>query len=121
MQIDVFQLQTDITFVTRVKLHTAFSKVTIMPSKKGSHETDQCDETDHGGSIFELDDPKVLALALKQSAELSRRRKEIQLRSAMSRLTLYINRASTELPPEWRLILEAAKVELRAPFQSDRI
>jgi len=50
---------------------------------------------------------------LKRSAEQSHRRKSDPYRSAMSMLTLYINRAGKNLPGPRRDKLEAAKQELR--------
>lgn len=66
--------------------------------------------------VFTLDDPAAIAQSLKQSAELSRRRRATPFRSAMSVLTFYINRAGEDLPEKQRQVLEAAKVELRKAF-----
>jgi hypothetical protein len=67
-------------------------------------------------SVFTKDDPREIAVSLKQSAERSRRRKSDPYRSAMSMLTFYINRAGRSLPKHRRQRLEAAKDELRDLF-----
>ena len=66
--------------------------------------------------LFTNSDPVEIARALKISAEQSRRRRTTPFRSAMSVLTLYINRAGTDLDAKQRLVLEAAKDELRKAF-----
>jgi hypothetical protein len=66
--------------------------------------------------VFELDDPRRIALSLKRSAEASSRRKSEPYRSAMSMLTFYINRAGRNLDDDRRRTLETAKVELRRVF-----
>jgi hypothetical protein len=55
-------------------------------------------------------------VSLKRSAERSRRRKSAPLRSAMSMLTFYINRAGKGLSASRRRTLEKAKDELRKLF-----
>lgn len=70
--------------------------------------------------VFELDDPKAIALSLKRSAERSTRRKSSPYRSAMSMLTFYLNRAGKNLPASRVRTLERAKGELRAVFGRDR-
>jgi hypothetical protein len=67
--------------------------------------------------VFTLDDPRAIARSLKRSAERSTRRKSPPLRSAMSMLTFYINRAGKSLSKPRRAKLEAAKVALRALFE----
>lgn len=66
--------------------------------------------------LFTNSDPVEIARALKISAEQSRRRRTSPFRSAMSVLSLYINRAGTDLDAKQRLVLEAAKDELRKAF-----
>lgn len=66
--------------------------------------------------VFTLPDPRAIALSLKRSAEASHRRKAEPFRSAMSMLNFYVNRAGRTLAPERRLLLEAAKDELRELF-----
>ncbi len=67
--------------------------------------------------VFTWNDPKKIALSLKKSAEESLRRKAATpFQSAMSMLNFYINRAGKNLPPERKIILEQAKVELRKAF-----
>ena len=66
--------------------------------------------------IFTKHDPHEIALALKHSAEHSKRRKGTAFQSAMSMLTFYINRAGRDLDDTQRKVLERAKDELRDLF-----
>lgn len=66
--------------------------------------------------VFTWTDPKRIARSLKRSALQSNRRKAPPLRSAMSMLTFYINRAGRALPAAQRRVLEHAKLELRHQF-----
>jgi Protein of unknown function (DUF3175) len=66
--------------------------------------------------VFTLKSPRAIARSLKRSAERSRARKSSPLRSALSMLTFYINRAGSGLPAARRKTLEAAKDELRRQF-----
>ena len=66
--------------------------------------------------VFSRDDPREVALSLKQSAEASNRRKASPFQSALSMLNFYINRAGRRLPSARREVLERAKVELRRVF-----
>lgn len=66
--------------------------------------------------IFTRDDPKEIARSLKRSAVKSSRRKGAPLRSAMSMLNFYINRAGKNLSSGRRQILNQAKKELRRLF-----
>lgn len=66
--------------------------------------------------VFTWDDPRRIAVSLKQSAENSIRRKAPPFQSAMSMLNFFINRAGKNLKPERRKILEQAKIELRKLF-----
>ena len=63
--------------------------------------------------VFTWKDPKQIALSLKRSADASTARKSPPLRSAMSMLVFYINRAGKNLDPEQKRVLEQAKDELR--------
>lgn len=63
--------------------------------------------------VFTWHDPRAIARSLKDSAEMSQRRKATPFQSAMSMLTFYLNRAGRQLPAEQRACLEAAKDELR--------
>ncbi len=63
--------------------------------------------------VFTRGDPAAIARSLKESAEMSTRRKSGPFRSAMSMLTFYINRAGKNLPGQRKRILEKAKNELR--------
>lgn len=69
--------------------------------------------------VFSLHDPKRIARSLLDSAQRSKRRKATPLRSAMSMLVFYINRAGSKLDPEQRAILEQAKQELRKLAQRE--
>lgn len=66
--------------------------------------------------VFTWKNPKKIALSLKNSAELSKRRKASPYQSAMSMLNFYINRAGKSLPVSQKKILENAKKELRKLF-----
>ena len=75
--------------------------------------TRESDGLDLEEGVFTWKDPRRIALSLKRSAEASRRRKSPPFRSAMSMLVFYINRAGSNLDPQQRTVLEAAKIELR--------
>jgi hypothetical protein len=66
--------------------------------------------------VFTLKSPHAIARSLKHSAERSKARKSSPLRSALSMLTFYINRAGSGLSATRRKTLEAAKAELRRLF-----
>lgn len=66
--------------------------------------------------VFTWKNPKKIALSLKNSAELSKRRKASPYQSAMSMLNFYINRAGKSLPVSQKKILENAKKELKKLF-----
>lgn len=70
--------------------------------------------------VFTLDDPRLIALSLKRSADQSERRKAGPFRSAMSMLTFYINRAGSGLSAIQRERLEVAKDELRELYGRPR-
>ncbi|MDI6028456.1 DUF3175 domain-containing protein [Corticibacterium sp. UT-5YL-CI-8] len=84
--------------------------------KWSAEVTEHSDALDLEDHVFEKDDPKEIAASLKRSAEKSTRRKAEPLRSAMSMLTFYINRAGENLPAHRRKVLEDAKDELRQAF-----
>jgi len=69
--------------------------------------------------VFTWKNPKKIALSLKDSAELSSRRKSSPYQSATSMLNFYINRAGKNLPTSQKKILEEAKKELRKLFKRD--
>jgi hypothetical protein len=89
-----------------------------MPGQhKWSHEvTAHSDALDLDRDVFKGHDPKAIAASLKHSAEASHRRRATPVRSAMSMLTFYINRAGKGLDERQRRVLEEAKDELRAAF-----
>ena len=70
--------------------------------------------------VFALDEPLDIARSLKRSAEMSTRRKSDPFRSAMSMLTLYMNRAGSNLSDERKAVLQKAKDELRGVFGRSR-
>ena len=70
--------------------------------------------------VFTLESPRKIAVSLRNSAELSHRRKAGSFQSAMSMLNFYINRAGRNLPASRRRILEASKDELRALYGRKR-
>jgi len=79
--------------------------------------TKESNALDLEAGVFTWNDPKKIALSLKQSAEESLRRKaKTPYQSAMSMLNFYINRAGKNLPAKRKEILEEAKVELRKLF-----
>ncbi len=66
--------------------------------------------------VFTWKNPVKIARSLKNSAEVSTRRKTTPFQSAMSMLNFYINRAGKNLDSTQREILEKAKIELRKVF-----
>ena len=85
--------------------------------KKWSQKvTENSDALDLKEGIFNQRSAKKIADSLKESAERSNRRKSSPLRSAMSMLTFYINRAGILLSNGRRETLEKAKDELRKDF-----
>jgi hypothetical protein len=78
------------------------------------------DALDLEGGVFKKRSARDIAHSLKASAEHSHRRKSPPLRSAMSMLTFYINRAGKELSASRRRTLEAAKDELRRLFKPEK-
>jgi hypothetical protein len=63
--------------------------------------------------LFLQRSPAAVAAGLLDAAERSSSRRRSAYASAMAMLCFYINRAGTNLPPERRQCLEAAKRELR--------
>jgi hypothetical protein len=83
-------------------------------SAKATHRSNALDLE---SGVFRKRRARDIALSLKRSAERSRRRKAASpLRSAMSMLTFYINRAGKDLSAGRKRTLEAAKEELRRLF-----
>ena len=66
--------------------------------------------------VFKKRSARDIARSLKRSAERSHERKSPPLRSAMSMLTFYINRAGKNMSASRKRTLEAAKDELRRLF-----
>lgn len=90
------------------------------PARWSQRVTQDSNALDLDPGVFTWDDPLAIAQSLKRSAERGQRRKTTPFRSAMSMLTFYVNRAGSQLPPEQRVRLEAAKDELRALFGRPR-
>ncbi len=68
--------------------------------------------------VFTWKDPRRIARSLKMSADVSKNRKALPLRSAMSMLVFYINRAGDNLSEDQRRVLEQAKDELRKLYRN---
>ena len=66
--------------------------------------------------VFKKRSARDIARSLKRSAERSRARTSGSMRSAMSMLTFYINRAGKYMSASRKRTLEAAKDELRRLF-----
>lgn len=77
------------------------------------HVTETSNALDLSKGVFSKASPSAIARSLKRSADRSRRRKSGSLRSAMSMLTFYMNRAGRNLSKSRRARLESAKKELR--------
>ena len=77
------------------------------------------DALDLQEGVFKLP-PKDMAKSLKRSAERSTRRKSAPLRSAMSMLSFYENRAGRKLPAARKKKIARAKQELRRLFGKAR-
>lgn len=94
--------------------------MTSKSKKKWSAEvTHSSNALDLERDVFKFSDPHRIALSLKHSATMSKRRKGSPFQSAMSMLNFYINRAGTGLPPNKKKLLEKAKTELRNVFHRD--
>lgn len=78
--------------------------------------TEHSNALDLEKNVFTWRDPKRIAQSLKESAELSDRRKAGPFQSAMSMLNFYINRAGKGLSADQKQVLEDAKHELRKLF-----
>lgn len=100
----------------RARSHADIKQV----SRWSQRVTRESNALDLESGLFALDDPVAIARSLKASAETSTRRKAAPFQSAMSMLNFYINRAGSQLAPERRACLEAAKDELRALFGRPR-
>jgi len=98
----------------------AAKKQTSDPGRWTQHVMETSNALDLEPGVFTWDDPRRIALSLKESAERSQRRKSSPFRSAMSMLTFHINRAGKKLSKEQRGHLEAAKDELRALYGKER-
>ena len=89
------------------------------PKRWSQRVTRESDALDLKHGVFKLTNPKKIAASLKRSAERSSRRKAGAYRSALSMLTLYINRAGKTLPKTQHDRLQRAKTELKHQFGKD--
>ncbi|SKA38030.1 Protein of unknown function [Enhydrobacter aerosaccus] len=80
--------------------------------------TRESDALDLENGVFKKRNARDIAVSLKRSADRSHRRKSAPLRSAMSMLTFYINRAGKNLGDSRLRTLEKAKEELRRLFRN---
>lgn len=88
-----------------------------MTGKKWSGKvTKKSNALDLEEGVFTWQDSKKIAKSLKNSAEISTRRKATPFQSAMNMLSFYINRAGGNLSPKQKSVLEKAKEELRKLF-----
>jgi hypothetical protein len=88
--------------------------------KWSAEVTARSDSLDLEPHVFTRASADEIAESIKHSAEASKRRKASAFQSAMSMLTLYINRAGRNLSPGRKRTLEAAKGRLRALFGRGR-
>ena len=87
------------------------------PSKWSGKVTRESHALDLREGVFKLPSAKAIARSLKHSAERSLHRKSSPLRSALSMLTFYVNRAGKNLSDARRHTLDAAKDERHALFE----
>ncbi len=83
------------------------------------HVTETSNAMDLEPHVFAKSSARAIAASVKRSAERSTRRKSSPLRSAMSMLTFYENRAGANLSARQHAKIERAKEELRALFSKD--
>ncbi len=96
------------------------SKRTTKAKRWTQRVTETSDALTLEEGVFTQPTPRAIALSLKRSADVSRRRKSDPFRSAMSMLVFYINRAGKALPKARKEELEQAKDELRALYGRPR-
>jgi hypothetical protein len=96
---------------TRPRTRTRNVKSWSKPVTEHSHAMDL--EPD----VFKKPSARAIAESVKRSAEHSDTRKSTPLRSAMSMLNFYVNRAGSKLPPGEHTKLNKAKDELRKLFK----
>ena len=96
-----------------------------MPQNNPHHWSQEVTETSNAldlePSVFSWDDPRKIALSLKQSADNSQRRRAAPFASAMSMLNFYIKRSGKHLSARQRNVLEKAKGELRELYGKSHI
>jgi len=85
-----------------------------MPKYWSADVMRKSDALDLQRGVFTLKNPDAIARSLLKSARNSRRKKaSTPLRSAMSMLNFYINRAGKSLPMSRKRILQRSKLSLR--------
>jgi hypothetical protein len=95
------------------RLQTSWAMPTKRRPKKWSRRvTEHSNALDLEAGVFK-GSAKEIARSLKRSADRSKRRKSAPLRSALSMLVFYENRAGSKLPASRRRTLDRAKDELR--------
>src|SRR5262249_51341154 len=101
----------------RGQRHSGSSRRSARTGRRWSRRvTEHSDALTLDKGVFTSRDPKRIAASLKRAAERSKRRKNSPLRSALSKLTVYINRAGKNLPASRKRTLMRAKDELRKQF-----
>jgi hypothetical protein len=93
-----------------------------MPVRKrwSARVTKTSNALDLDPGVFTRPDPRSIARSLKRSADRSRRKKADSVRSAMSMISFYINRAGTKLSKQQRQRLETAKDKLRLLYGREK-
>jgi hypothetical protein len=115
--IDDFAVCTAVKRMERMAAKRKKRKSVLKGRRWSQRVTEASDALDLDKGVFSLASPRAIARSLKRSAERSRRRKSGSLRSAMSMLTFYINRAGRKLSKTRRARLESAKKELRLLYR----
>lgn len=105
---------------TRTRRRSPGAKSRTKLKRWSARVTRESDALDLQSGVFKKRSARDIAQSLKRSAERSRRRKSAPMRSAMSMLTFYINRAGKNLSEGRLRTLEAAKGELRKLFKAKK-
>lgn len=93
------------------------SRTKIHWSKK---VTESSDAMDLEKNVFLKKSPKSIARSIKKSVEKSNRLKSMPLKSGISMLSFYINRAGSNLSSERKRTIMKAKNELRKLYKRDK-
>lgn len=90
-------------------------------NKWAQHVNATSDAMDLEPGVFTFTDPKKIAQSVLHSTQVSNRKKgRSDLKSEMSMINFYINRAGRKLPQEQKNIINQSKVELRALIKDQR-